>query len=266
MRISQLLTLSAATVLITACSTSPTGRSQLMLASDSSMNSQGAQAFDQLKKETPIEHDAALNAYVHCIVDPITRIAGKKLNISNWEVVIFKSDEVNAFALPGGKIGVYTGILKAAQTPAQLAAVLGHETGHVLAHHGAERYSQQMMSQGLATLLGTATAYETKDQTKANAVMLAVNGASQYGYLLPHSRQQESEADIIGLKLMAQAGFDPREAVTLWQNMSASGGKAPPELLSTHPSNARRIDDIRSHLAEDEPIYQAAANKPACRR
>jgi predicted Zn-dependent protease len=251
---------------LAACATSPLGRHQLMIIGDAQMNQMGLQSFDQLKHDTPIETNPGINAYVKCIATPITKIASTRIEVPSWEIVVFRSKEVNAFALPGGKIGVYTGILPVTKTAAQLAAVLGHEVGHVIAKHGAERVSEGMLAEGLTTAAGIGF----KDKAYQPLILAGLGVGAQYGYLLPHSRTQESEADLIGVDLMAQAGFDPRESVALWRNMSAtSGGKAPSEWLSTHPSNEHRIAALQVAIPAALPKYEAAVKSgraPNCPR
>ena len=169
--------------------------------------------------------------------------------------MVFEDDQANAFALPGYKIGVYTGLLKYAKNQDQLAAVMGHEVAHVIAEHGNERVSNQMATQaGLsiaAVLLGT----EPDDNTAL--IMAGLGLGAQYGVILPFSRSHESEADLIGLDLMARAGFNPQESVTLWQNMSQSG-LSPPEFMSTHPSSDTRIEQLRERIPQVQPAYQQA--------
>lgn len=248
--------------LVSACATSPEGRSQLMLVGDDQMNQMGVQAFTEMKSKTPIDRDPTDNAYVKCIANAITDALPEK---QTWEVVVFDDKEVNAFALPGGKIGVLSGILKVTQTPDQLAAVLGHEVGHVLARHGAERASHGVAEQvglaGVGAILGG-----DPNSMKYKLLMASATGLAQYGVVLPFSRKQEAEADDIGLKLMARAGFDPRQAVALWQNMDKMAGAAPPEILSDHPSNANRIADLQSRMGEAMQIYQSSGRRPNCRR
>ena len=257
------LILLLAAVVVTACATSPTGRKQLILLGDSQMNSMGVQAFTALKTETPAEADPKINAYVKCVVSPLTKVVDADGKGRNWEVVVFKSDQVNAFALPGGKIGVYTGIMKAAQTADQLAAVVGHEIGHVLARHGSERVSQALAAQGLLTAGGMVAGTESK----RNQIILGLAGVGAQVGMLYYSRDQESESDLIGLDIMARAGFDPRQSVNLWQNMkTAAGGKAaPPEFMSTHPSNERRIRDLQANIPKALPAYDAVKAKPVCK-
>jgi predicted Zn-dependent protease len=181
----------------------------------------------------------------------------------DWEVRVFDDKTVNAFALPGGKIGVYKGLLGVAKTPDQLAAVMGHEVGHVLAHHGNERVSQSFaVSQTLALLEQWMAANNTAHREKAMGLL---GLGSQVGVLLPFSRLHESEADEIGLQLMAKAGFDPRQSVKLWQNMSKAGGKAPPEFLSTHPAHETRIERLQASMAAAMKHYRAVKSKPVCR-
>ena len=261
MKSAQYLSASFVLALITvACASSPLGRKQLMLQSDSDMNQMGTQSFEEMKQKTPIEKDAAINAYVKCITDPITAALTadqkEKVGVKTWEVVVFKDPTANAFALPGGKIGVHTGIIPVAKTDAQLAAVLGHEVGHVIARHGNERVSQGVIAQGGLVIADVLTGKASPQ--KKQMIMAAIGAGAQYGVLLPYGRTQESEADLIGLDLMARAGFDPRQSVELWKNMGAAGGKAPPEFMSTHPSGETRMKDLNSHMADSMKKYTAA--------
>ena len=241
--------------LAVACATSPLGRKQLLLLPDSQMDSMGGQAFDQMKSQVPTDSDPADNKYVQCIALPLTEAARSQVSIDKWEIVVFKDQSANAFALPGGKIGVHTGMFPVAKTPDQLAADIGHEIGHVIAKHGAERASEQLATQGveagLAALMGNSGVSQIG--------MAALGLGSQFAVALPHSRTQESEADLIGLDLMARAGFDPAQSIELWHNMSVSGGgKAPPEWLSTHPANQNRIDALQAHMPDAKAKYEKA--------
>lgn len=245
-------------LLLVACATSPTGRSQLKLFSGEKIAQMGVQSYQQMKEQEPIDHSTTDNRYVKCVANAITRVTG-----GDWEVTVFKDDQVNAFALPGGKIGVYSGLLDVAKTDDQLATVIGHEVGHVLADHGNERVSQQAATQGglqvVSAFLGGSGG------AGSQAIMSALGLGAQVGILLPFSRTQESEADTIGLELMARAGFDPRQSVQLWQNMAAAGGEKPAEFMSTHPSNESRINNLQSHMSQAMQLYQQAPNKPNCR-
>lgn len=240
--------------LISACATSPLGRRQLILVSDAEMSQMGATSFNQMKQKIPQTKDGKTSAYVSCVAQAITNEIGTS---QQWEVQVFDDKQVNAFALPGGKIGVYAGLLKVATTQDQLAAVIGHEVSHVLAGHSAERVSEQM-----ATQLGVGVA---EAATGVSGQLLGI--ASNVFFTLPHSRIQESEADLLGLDLMSKAGFDPRAAITLWQNMSRAGGQKPPELLSTHPSDDTRIQKLEQRIPSALPIYEQArtqGRRPRC--
>ncbi|NNJ95323.1 MAG: M48 family metallopeptidase [Halobacteria archaeon] len=257
LRITALLTV---LVMLAGCSTSPTGRSQLVLMPDSQMNQMGLQAFTTLKKKTPVDSSRTSNNYVQCVANAITREVG-----GNWEVAVFKDDSANAFALPGNKIGVHTGMLQVAKNQHQLAAVIGHEVAHVLSRHSNERVSQKFaVEQGLSLVNAVASPQSGTGQ----AVMGMLGVGAQFGILMPFSRVQESEADTYGLKLMARAGFDPRESVNLWINMGKTNKGQPPEFLSTHPSHSTRISDLRRNMDANMRIYQQAQNagkRPACR-
>ncbi len=230
---------------LSACTSSPTGRSQVILFSDSEMSQLGAQSFEQMKQNEKVSNDAKVNAYVTCVANAITNQVPKQSSFDQWEVVVFNSDQVNAFALPGGKIGVYTGLLKVATNQDQLATVLGHEVAHVLANHGNERMSRsQITNTGLQVSDFALAGTEYKEMA-----MSALGLGVEYGINLPYGRTQETEADIMGIDLMAKAGFNPQQSVQLWKNMAkASGGNQPPELLSTHPSHSTRIQDLTKEI------------------
>ncbi|MES2884576.1 MAG: M48 family metallopeptidase [Pseudomonadota bacterium] len=252
------------TAALAACATSPLGRRQLVLVSNAEVNQAGAASFQEMQKKLPQSKDARQVGYVNCvsatIVNEIPRLQAQgRLRVpAAWEVSVFESKDVNAFALPGGKIGVYSGLLKIAGTQDQLAAVIGHEVSHVLAGHSAERYSETMASQ-VGGVLVQAT-------TGVNGDL--VNMATQAFILLPFSRAHESEADLLGLDLMASAGFDPRQAISLWQNMArAGGGNKPPEFMSSHPSDETRIRNLSERLNTAMPIYEQAraeGRQPRC--
>ena len=255
-----------ALLLVAACATSPTGRKQLILFGDGEVAQLGLNSFDELKKQEKISTDKKLTRYVQCVSDAIVQEipASYKTSVADWQVVLFDSNDVNAFALPGGRIGVYTGLFKAAKNQDQLAAVLGHEVAHVLARHSNERLSQsQLANVGMA-----AADSALADSEMRQPAMAALGLGTQVGVLLPYGRVQESEADILGLQLMASAGFKPEQAVELWHNMAAvNKGKAPPEFLSTHPSSDSRISELQKQLAVVAPYYakaQELGRKPQC--
>lgn len=269
-RLSRILAVSAASAaLAIGCATSLTGQNQLLLFPETQMAQMGVAAFTDMQSKTPRSSNSAKVTYVRCVANAITQVVPpeqlRAVSVSSWEVELFEEKTANAFALPGGKIGVHTGLLEVATTPGQLAAVLGHEVGHVLDRHGNARVSQQTLAQtGMqlgAILLGA-------DTPQKQGLMAALGLGVQYGVLLPYGRGQESAADMIGLDLMARAGFDPNESVTLWQNMARAGGAAPPEFLSTHPSSTTRISQLQAEIPKLLPVYhqaQAAGRRPNCK-
>ncbi len=219
------------------------------------VNQMGAQAFSEIKREAPQETDARENAYVQCIAERIVKHSGDNSAIEEWEVVLFRDQAVNAFALPGGKIGIYTGLLDAVENQHQLAAVIGHEVGHVILEHGNQKISQDLLVKG--GLAAIERLIKDKDPQEKKAILTGLGLGAQVGLALPYSRHHEAEADRVGLELMARAGFDPRESVTFWKNMNRSGGQTP-EFLSTHPSDENRIQDLRSRMTEALRLYEQA--------
>lgn len=265
------LALGTATALaVAACATttSPTGRTQYVGAvSQAQLDQLGLQAFAQAKADTPLSRDAAQNAYVGCVVRAITAQLPVPWSGVRWEYALFDNSEANAWALPGGKIGVYTGIFRVATSQDQLAAVIAHEIGHVTARHHDERITRQVLAQtglGVAGALAGSRYGEAAQQTTGQ-----LGGALLQGvFLLPNSRTQESEADVVGQDLMAKAGFDPEAAVQLWRNMAASGAARPPQWLSTHPDPASRLRELQARAAGLAPVMQAARRSgqtPHCR-
>lgn len=223
------------------------------------MATSGQQMFAQMKQKESLVRNTALNAEVNCVVNNLLSVLPADWQ-SGWEVRVFENKDPNAFALPGRKIGVNSGMMKLIENDAQLAAVIGHEIGHVLSRHAAERASMGVVAQ-----LGQEVAGQVMDPVAATAVGLG----AQVGVLLPYSRTHESEADTIGQNLMAQAGFDPRESIRLWQLMARQGGAKPPELLSTHPASQSRIDALSQQLRTTMPIFErarAAGRQPYCGR
>ena len=262
MKFSYKVTLAATFVMLVGCSSSPSGRTQFAILPDSQINQMGVESFTSMKEEIAISSDTQKRKHVQCVADDIIAVLPDEYRNQEWEVVVFDDEQVNAFALPGYKIGVYTGLLKTATNQSQLAAVVGHEVGHVLAKHSNERVSTQLItSQALA--LGYQLSGEESEEKAL--VFQALGVGAQVGIILPFSRAHESEADVLGLEYMSKAGFDPRESVELWRNMSAAGSSSTLELLSTHPSNATRIKDLQSNMAPHLKTYEAlvAQNKQA---
>ena len=267
------MVMSVALVSLAGCETNPyTGRSQLLMTSVSQEMQMGAQAYDQVKSDPKMRPSQDSRE-----IEPVKRVAARIVeaakrskyaemaNQFQWEVTVIKDDKTpNAFALAGGKMAVYTGIFPMAKTEAGLAAVMGHEVVHALARHGAERMSQGQLTNAGLQVIGAGAGAVGGGGMLGQATMAALGVGAKVGVLLPFSRKHESEADYIGILLAADAGYDPREAVALWERMGQmSGGGAPSEFMSTHPSHETRIDQLKKWMPEAMAIYQAKPPMPA---
>jgi predicted Zn-dependent protease len=231
----------------------------------------GAQAYNQVKSDPKMRPSQDPRE-----IEPVKRIAARIVEAAKrskyaemaqqfqWEVTVIKDDKTaNAFALPGGKMAVYTGIFPMAKTEAGLAAVMGHEVVHALARHGAERMSQNQLTNTTMQVVGAVAGAAGGRGMLGQATMAALGVGAQVGVLLPFSRKHESEADYIGILLAADAGYDPRESVALWERMGqASGGGGPSEFMSTHPSHETRIDQLKKWMPEAMAIYQTRQPVP----
>lgn len=238
----------AVVALATACARVPyTNRSQLILVSQEQEVQLGAQAFQEVVRESRVVTSPS-------VVSPVDTIGRRLATVANrpdfqWQFVVLDDPkQVNAFCLPGGKVAVYTGILPVARDANGLAVVMGHEIAHAIARHGAERMSQAAVAEAGGAVIGAAT--------QSSAVMAAYGLGAQYGILMPYGRSQESEADRIGLMLMAQAGYDPRAAIGFWQRMAEAGGGDAPEFLSTHPSHGTRAQQLQEWMPEAVAAYE----------
>lgn len=237
------------------CETVPyTGRRQLQLVSADEEAQMGVQAYQEIVGKQTLSTDAQTSAMVQRVGSRIAAVSGVS---SQWEFRLIQDDkQANAFALPGGKVAVYTGILPITRDEAGLAAVVGHEIAHVVARHGGERLSQQM---GVQTVTQLLAGMASSNPATVQLVSAALGAGAQVGVLLPFGRAQESEADHVGLILMAKAGYDPRAAAELWKRMAeAAKGQRPPEFLSTHPSEATRVQQIEGWLPEALTYYRPA--------
>ena len=244
-----------------------TGRQSLHLVPESELLTLSLQQYNEVLQKSKLSSDTQKVAMVRRVGNRIAKAAESFLSESGhqdliknfqWQFNLIADDETaNAWVMPGGKAAVYTGILPFTKDETGLAVVLGHEVGHALANHGNERMSQEL----LANMGGMAlsVALSSQPQMTQELAMAAFGAGASIGVLLPYSRLQESEADHIGLILMARAGYDPREAVPFWQRMNAAPGSRPPELLSTHPAPETRIADIKALIPEAMAYYRGSA-------
>lgn len=259
------------TILFASCGSVPvTGRKQLNLVSNQEVLTLSLQQYDEFIKSAPKSTDKANTALVQKVGRNIANAVetylrengyGDELASYAWEFNLVKSSDVNAFCMPGGKIVVYEGILPVTQNETGLAVVLGHEVAHAVAKHANERMSQQMVTQYGTQAVGAALGNSSAGVQQAAAA--AIGLGSQYGILLPYSRKQELEADKLGLIFMAMAGYDPSAASAFWMRMSQSSASGTPEFMSTHPSDATRIDQIQKDLPEALKYYKKGTVKPS---
>jgi predicted Zn-dependent protease len=228
-------------VLVAGCATNPeTGRSQLILIDESQLQQASLQAWAQMRQQVPAWNNAAAQRRLETVGRRIVQAAGR--GNQNWEFVLFNSDQKNAFVLPGGQVGFYRGLYEISERDDYIATVLGHEVGHVTGRHAAERYSREAATQTALQVAGS--------QINSQLAMAALGLGAQVGLSLPFSREQEAEADIIGLRYMRTANYDVRQAIPFWERMQSSGGSRPPEFLSTHPDPDNRIQRIRNYINE----------------
>ena len=257
------------TMVLAACATVPgTGRSQLSLVGDSELNTMAASQYKEMIQQGPLSTNQKDTAMIKRVGSKISKASEDYLRehgladeISNyrWEFNLIQSDQVNAFCMPGGKVAFYTGILPYCKDETGVAVIMGHEVAHAIAHHSRERASQQMMASVGGTILSVGLGVGGASSLTGEVAMAAYGLGSQVGILLPFSRAHESEADRIGLSLMAMAGYNPDAAIGFWERMAAaSGGKSGSSFLSTHPSDQTRIADIKRYLPEAEARYKAA--------
>ena len=261
------------------CQKGPFDRPQVVGMSPAQEKALGAQAYNEILQKSDVLPNGnplvtAVRRVAYNLVEHGANqeafLKATKLRRAdyNWGVQVVRSREVNAFCLPGGKMVVYTGIIPVAQTEVGLAVVLGHEIGHALAHHGAERMAQERMTQ--IGQIAAGASLSGLDPEQQRQIMGVINAGARFGVLLPYSRKHESEADKLGLYMMAVAGYDPREAPRFWERMQRSGGGRNPEFLSTHPSPEHRMRDLQGWASEAMPFYEqsqrANGSRPLRRR
>ena len=237
------------------------GRKSVSFVPASLLTSQAKTFFEEEKKKKPISQNQRWQEITQRVGDRLIAVAqenyGQYCRGFQWEVVLFRAPETkNAYCAPGGKIGIYSGILPVCETEAGLAAVMGHEIAHALLNHGQERASQEMGSSVL--LLGAQKYMEKKDidSSSRKKILVALGLGAKFGLVLPYSRRHEHEADRMGLRLMALAGYEPSEAPNLWRRMQALSGAQIPEFFSTHPSSGNRVRRLERLQGEVQPLYE----------
>ncbi len=253
----KIVLLSVMPLFMAACATVPyTGRTQVMFTSESEETQMGMQAWDEVLSKYKICKNKKTNALVNRVGRAIAAVADKPEY--QWEFKVFETNQANAFCLPGGKVAVFTGILKYMDCEAELAAVVGHEVGHAIARHGGERVSQGMLQQAGAAIVAASVDSPTEQQL----ALLIYGGATNLGAILPYSRTHEYEADHIGMILMAKAGYDPRYAIKFWEKFSKVSSESElGEWFSTHPIGKHRVEELKKLLPEAMKYYNKAKVK-----
>ena len=234
----------------------------LPLVSESELETESDKQFAKMRAELVVSSDAQTRAYVNCVSAAVIRQLERPYSDKEWDVEVFESEDINAFAMPGGHIGVYTGILNVAENQDQLATVIGHEVAHVTQQHALNRVNREITTQA-GVIAGSAVL----GGGQAAGQLLSMG--AQLGLSLPYGRAQESDADVVGLKYMAAAGFNPQQSIQLWKNMAKKSKLGPAPFLSTHPSGDTRIQDLIEQLPSALKLYnaaQAAGKRPVCRQ
>ena len=254
----------SAALLLSSCASVPlTGRNRVMLVSDNEVLASSLTQYNEYMGNATRSNDAVKTAMVQRVGKKIASATEQFLKdnglasevaLYSWEFNLVKDDEMNAFCMPGGKIVVYEGILPLCNSDADLAVVIGHEVAHAVAKHSNERLSQQLLAQYGSAIVGMALSGRSEAAQQLGQTVYGLG--AEYGVMLPFSRKHESEADYMGLIFMAMAGYDPSVAITFWQKMAAAGGAGIPAILSSHPSDEKRIADIKKNLPKVEQYYK----------
>ena len=258
--------------MVRGCQQGPFGRAQVVAMNTQQEAQLGLQAFQEVLSDAHVVRRGPTVEAVREIAERLIKATknpdfqrqiGTEIPGFKWELEVVDDKQVNAFCLPGGKMVVYTAILPVAETDAGLATVIGHEISHARAHHGAERMAQSQLAN--IGIMAAGASMGDMDPGQRNGVMSVLNAGAKFG-ILGYSRSHESEADHMGLLLMAAAGYDPRESIRFWERMtSVAGGKAPPEFMSTHPSHGTRIRDLTNWIPDALPLYEQSEMKSGTR-
>ena len=242
---------------LSGCYTVPkTGRSALSMVSEKKLAAASATEFTKIKSEMSISVNPDYQARVQEVGKRIAEVAKDDIPNANWEFVVIEDKGINAFAMPGGKVAVYTGLLKIAETDDELAIVIGHEVAHVAARHSNERFSQQLLKSGVLNIFSIALSVVGIGSIQNQVLTTVVGAGADLGLMLPYSRKHESEADEIGLLYAAEAGYDPHAAITFWERVEAMNEENPPGFLSTHPSGKTRMRKLWAQMPEAMEIYR----------
>ena len=217
----------------------------------------GFQSYQEILSQSETINSGPEYEMVRRVAERLAATTGDAAEQFHWQVALIRSDQANAFCLPGGKIAVFTGILPYTENEAGLATVMGHEMAHAVARHGSQRLLRNALTQ--TALIGASVSLSDMDQQQRYAVMGALGAGAQYGIILPFGREHESEADTMGLIYMARAGYDPRESISFWERMSQAGGNQPPEFMSTHPSHGTRIQHLQEFMPKAVAEYEKSA-------
>jgi predicted Zn-dependent protease len=234
----------------------------LPIATESELESESGKQFQEMRAQIPASTDVRLRSYINCVSAAIVQQLEKPYSEKDWDVEVFDSEDINAFAMPGGRIGIFTGLMQVTENQDQLAAVIGHEVAHVTQQHSLKRVNREATTR-VGVIAGTAVL------GGGAGVGDVVAMGAQVGLSLPFSRGNETEADTVGLNYMAAAGFNPSESIQLWKNMGKKNKLGPPQWLSTHPSGDSRIQDLIRQLPDALKLYnsaQAAGKKPDCQK
>lgn len=249
-------------ILIVAVSACLLGACSVPIISETELETESGKAFQEIRAQTPASTDVRVRAYINCVSNAIIQQLEKPYSEEDWEIEVFEAEDMNAFALPGGRIGVFTGLLTVAETQDQLAAVIGHEVAHVTQQHSLKRANREA-----TTRVGVIAGSAVLGGGYGVGNVLAMG--AQLGLSLPYNRANETEADTVGLNYMAAAGFNPTDSIQLWKNMGKKNKLGPPEFLSTHPSGDNRIQELVHQLPDALKIYntaQSSGRKPACQK
>ena len=247
-----------------------------LLVSEREIEIESEKAWEQMLVQNPLSRDLTKRALVRCVAKNIIKQLDEPYRSNEWEIVLFENPGVNAFAMPGGKMGVFSGLFEVAEGQDELATVIGHEIAHVTMKHSYERAKRDMRTQigstlGMAVLMGNIANQQITSQAELNQINNQINSINmmsqifaEYGLNLPFSRSQEKDADKAGLFYMASAGFNPLASLTLWKKMKNEGNRPNLEFVSSHPSDKKRINGLSSQLSKTLTEYNAVERKPNC--